>query len=93
MLQVTLPTVFTICRDIGAYMLTRKPNSSSHRASIINVAFLGSFQGGLTVPPYAVAKGGAAQLTKALWNEWAYNGVNVNALAPGYREAEVELTS
>lgn len=65
-------------------MLTRKPNSSGHRGSIINVASLVSFQGGLTVPAYAAAKGGVAQLTKALSNEWASKGVNVNALAPGY---------
>jgi 2-deoxy-D-gluconate 3-dehydrogenase len=83
-LQVNLSTVFTICRDIGAYMLTRKPNSSGHRGSIINVASLVSFQGGLTVPAYAAAKGGVAQLTKALSNEWASKGANVNALAPGY---------
>jgi NAD(P)-dependent dehydrogenase (short-subunit alcohol dehydrogenase family) len=42
---------------------------------------------------YAAAKGGTVQLTKALSNEWASKGVNVNALAPRYREAEVELTS
>jgi 2-deoxy-D-gluconate 3-dehydrogenase len=83
-LQVNLSTIFTICRDIGAYMLTREPNSSGHRGSIINVASLVSFQGGLEMPAYAAAKGGVAQLTKALSNEWASKGVNVNALAPGY---------
>jgi 2-deoxy-D-gluconate 3-dehydrogenase len=76
--------VFTLCRDVGAYMLTRTPNSSGHRGSIINVASLVSFQGGLTVPAYAAAKGGVAQLTKALSNEWASKGINVNAIAPGY---------
>jgi 2-dehydro-3-deoxy-D-gluconate 5-dehydrogenase len=65
-------------------MLTREPNSSGHQGSIINVASLVSFQGGLTVPAYAAAKGGVAQLTKALSNEWASKGINVNALAPGY---------
>jgi 2-deoxy-D-gluconate 3-dehydrogenase len=65
-------------------MLTRTPNSSGHRGSIINVASLVSFQGGLTVPAYAAAKGGVAQLTKALSNEWASKGINVNAIAPGY---------
>ena len=74
-------------------MLMEKPNSSSHQASIINVASLVSFQGGLTVPVYAAAKGGVAQLTKALSNEWASKGVKANVLAPGYREVEVELTS
>ncbi|CAI7647280.1 unnamed protein product [Penicillium pancosmium] len=83
-LQVNLTTVFTLCRDVGAYMLTRPPNKSGSRGSIINVASLVSFQGGLTVPAYAAAKGGVAQLTKALSNEWASKGINVNAIAPGY---------
>lgn len=65
-------------------MLTRTPNASGHRGSIINVASLVSFQGGLTVPAYAAAKGGVAQLTKAFSNEWASQGINVNAIAPGY---------
>jgi len=82
-LQVNLSAVFTLCRDFGAYMLTRNPDSG-HRGSIINVASLVSFQGGLTVPAYASAKGGVAQLTKALSNEWASKGINVNAIAPGY---------
>jgi 2-deoxy-D-gluconate 3-dehydrogenase len=51
---------------------------------IVNIASLLSFQGGITVPGYAAAKGGVAQLTKALANEWASRGVNVNAIAPGY---------
>ncbi|KAF5641854.1 2-deoxy-D-gluconate 3-dehydrogenase [Fusarium tjaetaba] len=84
-LQVNLRTVWTLCRDLGSYMLTRSPDSSGHRGSIINVASLVSFQGGLTVPAYAAAKGGIAQLTKALSNEWASQGVNVNAVAPGLR--------
>ncbi|CEJ62258.1 Putative Dehydrogenases with different specificities [Penicillium brasilianum] len=83
-LQVNLTTVFTLCRDVGAYMLTRTPNASGQRGSIINIASLVSFQGGLTVPAYAAAKGGIAQLTKALSNEWASKGINVNAIAPGY---------
>ena len=48
------------------------------------MASLLSFQGGITVPGYAAAKGGVAQLTKALANEWASRGINVNAIAPGY---------
>ena len=51
---------------------------------IINIASMLSFQGGVTVPGYAASKGGIAQLTKALANEWAPFGVNVNAVAPGY---------
>lgn len=83
-LQVNLKTVWTLCRDFGAYMLTRKPNARGHRGSIINVASLVSFQGGIRVPAYAAAKGGIAQLTKALSNEWCSKGVVVNAIAPGY---------
>ncbi|KFY10056.1 hypothetical protein V492_05212, partial [Pseudogymnoascus sp. VKM F-4246] len=85
-IQVNLSTVFTLCRDIGAHMLTRP---GPHRGNIINIASLLSFQGGLTVPAYAAAKGGVAQLTKALSNEWASKGVNVNAVAPGYIATEM----
>ncbi|PWY85995.1 2-deoxy-D-gluconate 3-dehydrogenase, partial [Aspergillus heteromorphus CBS 117.55] len=89
-LQTNLTTVFTLCRDIGRYMLTRAPSPhDNHRGSIINVASLVSFQGGLTVPAYASAKGGVAQLTKALSNEWAAQGINVNAVAPGYVATEM----
>jgi 2-dehydro-3-deoxy-D-gluconate 5-dehydrogenase len=55
---------------------------------IINVASLLSFQGGLNVAAYAAAKGGVAQLTKSLANEWAKYNVNVNAIAPGYMLTE-----
>ncbi|PYI04095.1 2-deoxy-D-gluconate 3-dehydrogenase [Aspergillus sclerotiicarbonarius CBS 121057] len=88
-LQTNLTTIFTLARDIGAYMLTRTPDPHGHRGSIINVASLVSFQGGITVPAYAAAKGGVAQLTKALSNEWASQGINVNAVAPGYVATEM----
>src|SRR6185369_4102383 len=51
---------------------------------IVNIASLLSFQGGITVPAYAASKGAVMQLTRALSNEWASRGVNVNAIAPGY---------
>jgi 2-deoxy-D-gluconate 3-dehydrogenase len=51
---------------------------------ILNIASILSFQGGIFVPAYAAAKGGVAQLTKALANEWAGKRINVNAIAPGY---------
>src|SRR5215207_3618504 len=55
---------------------------------IVNIASLLSFQGGITVPGYAAAKGGVMQLTKALANEWAAHRINVNAIAPGYMETD-----
>jgi 2-deoxy-D-gluconate 3-dehydrogenase len=63
--------------------------NSNRRGAIINIASLLSFQGGFTVPAYAASKGGVAQLTKALSNEWASKGVNVNAIAPGYIATEM----
>ncbi|KAI0146193.1 hypothetical protein GGR57DRAFT_288898 [Xylariaceae sp. FL1272] len=83
-LQVNLKTVWTLDRDFGAFMLTREPDVTGRRGAIINVASLVSFQGGLNVPAYAAAKGGIAQLTKSLSNQWSSEGINVNAIAPGY---------
>ncbi len=77
-IAVNLSSVFRLCRAAGRHMLPRGSGK------IINVASLLAFQGGVTVPGYAAAKGGVAQLTKALANEWAPRGVNVNAIAPGY---------
>lgn len=77
-LEVNLTAQFIISRELGKYMVKRG------RGKIIFTASLLSFQGGITVPGYAASKGGIAQLTKALANEWAAHGVNVNAIAPGY---------
>jgi 2-deoxy-D-gluconate 3-dehydrogenase len=88
-LQVNLTASFTICRDIGAHMLSLSPSPAGSRGSIINLASLLSFQGGLTVPAYAASKGGIAQLTKALSNEWAGQGIRVNAIAPGYVDTDM----
>lgn len=71
-------------------MLSHPPTLPlNRRGSIINVASLLSFQGGITVPAYAASKGGVAQLTKALSNEWAGKGISVNAIAPGYIATEM----
>jgi 2-dehydro-3-deoxy-D-gluconate 5-dehydrogenase len=77
-LEVNLSSVFRLSRAAGRGMLSRGSGK------IINIASLLSFQGGIRVPAYAAAKGAVAQLTKALANEWACRGVNVNAIAPGY---------
>jgi 2-deoxy-D-gluconate 3-dehydrogenase len=77
-LEVNLSAAFRLCRGFGRAMLARG------RGKIINVSSLLAFQGGIRVPAYAAAKGGLAQLTKALANEWAPHGVHVNAIAPGY---------
>jgi len=77
-IEVNLSSVFRLSRAVGRHMLERGSGK------IINVASMLSFQGGITVPSYAAAKGGVAQLTKALANEWASRGINVNAIAPGY---------
>lgn len=70
-------------------MLAQEPDSFGRRGSIINIASLLSFQGGITVPAYAASKGGVAQLTKALSNEWVGKGITVNAIAPGYIATEM----
>ncbi|EER26801.1 hypothetical protein D8B26_002772 [Coccidioides posadasii str. Silveira] len=90
-LQVNLTSVFTLCREFGAYLLSRDASTfqSDRRGAIINVASLLSFQGGITVTAYAASKGGVAQLTKALSNEWASRGISVNAIAPGYVDTEM----
>ncbi|WEW54756.1 short chain alcohol dehydrogenase [Emydomyces testavorans] len=90
-LQINLTAVFTLCREFGAYLLSRDASTfpSGRRGAIINVASLLSFQGGITVPAYAASKGGVAQLTKALSNEWAPRGISVNAIAPGYIDTEM----
>ncbi|MFF0018528.1 SDR family oxidoreductase [Streptomyces sp. NPDC005374] len=77
-LQVNLNAQFALSRAVGAAMVARG------QGKIIFTASLLSFQGGINVPGYTAAKHGIAGLTKALANEWAPHGVNVNAIAPGY---------
>jgi 2-deoxy-D-gluconate 3-dehydrogenase len=76
--QVNLNSSFRLCQLAGRNMLKRR------QGKIINIASLLSFQGGIRVPAYAASKGGLAQLTKALANEWSAHNVQVNAIAPGY---------
>lgn len=82
-LNVNLVAVFDLCRLVGSRMLVQG------KGSIINLASMLSFFGGVTVPAYAASKGGVAQLTKALSNDWAYRGIRVNAIAPGYIDTEM----
>jgi len=82
-IEVNLSNAFRLCRAMGKHLIeTGRPGK------IINVASLLSFQGGITVPGYAAAKGGIVQLTRALANEWAAHGINVNAIAPGYMQTD-----
>jgi 2-deoxy-D-gluconate 3-dehydrogenase len=82
LIDVNLSSVFRLMQHAGRHMLARGSGK------IINIASLLTFQGGITVPSYAAAKGGVGQLTKAFANEWAAKGVNVNAIAPGYMDTD-----
>jgi 2-deoxy-D-gluconate 3-dehydrogenase len=81
-LEIDLNAQFILAREFGRLMLERGAGKIVFTASLL------SFQGGITVPSYAAAKGGIAQLTKALANEWAGQNVQVNAVAPGYIATE-----
>lgn len=78
--DVNLVSVFRICQAAGQEFLR------AGRGKIVTIASMLSFSGGLNASAYAASKGGITQLTKALANEWAARGINVNAIAPGYFE-------
>lgn len=77
-IDVNLNAQFILAREFGKDMVARGFGKIVFTASML------TFQGGVTVPGYAASKGAVGQLTKALANEWASKGVNVNAIAPGY---------
>ena len=81
-IEVNLNSVFEITQAVAAQMLKKKSGS------VINIASLLSFQGGINVPAYAASKHAIAGLTKSLANEWGASGVRVNAIAPGYIETD-----
>jgi 2-deoxy-D-gluconate 3-dehydrogenase len=82
-LEVDLTSAFRLARAAARHMI-----AAGGGGRIINISSLLAFQGGVFVPAYAAAKGGLAQLTKALANEWAPKGINVNAIAPGYMDTD-----
>jgi len=82
-IEINLNSQFILAREIGKGMLER------HSGKIVFTASLLTFQGGITVPGYAASKAGIGSLIKALANEWASQGVNVNGIAPGYIATDV----
>ena len=81
-LSVNLDAVWILSQSAGRHMLAHG------YGKIINLASVNAFFGGITIPAYAASKGGVVQLTRALSNDWAKRGINVNAIAPGYIRTE-----
>lgn len=77
-LEINLSAQFILSREIGKGMIERGAGKIIFTASLL------TFQGGINVPAYSASKGGIGQLTRALANEWASRGIQVNAIAPGY---------
>lgn len=82
-IELNLSAVFQLSQLAANIMLKKG------KGKIINMSSMLSFFGGYTVPAYAASKGGVLQLTKAFSNEWAGKGINVNAIAPGYIDTEL----
>ena len=82
-ISINLDATFYYCKYVGNTMLKHGGGK------IINIASLMSFLGGITIPAYAASKGGVAQLTKALSNDWAAKGICVNGIAPGYMDTQL----
>src|SRR3546814_14089450 len=76
-MDTNLKTLFFLCQSVGRHMIARGSGK------IINIASMLTFQGGIRVPSYNASKSGVGGLTKLLANEWAAQGVQVNAIAPG----------
>ncbi|MDL2220541.1 2-dehydro-3-deoxy-D-gluconate 5-dehydrogenase KduD [Eubacteriales bacterium OttesenSCG-928-N14] len=81
--DINAKTVFFLCQAVGRHMI------ECGGGKIVNLASLLSFQGGFRVPAYAASKGAVMQFTKSLSNEWAQHNININCLAPGYLDTEL----
>ena len=84
-IAINLSATFFYCQLAANLMI---PHGGG---KIINIASMISFFGGITIPAYAASKGGVAQLTKAFSNDWASKGINVNAIAPGYMDTQLNI--
>ncbi len=84
-MEVNLNSQFVLSRDLGKRMVTRGAGK------IIFISSLAIFQGGILIPAYSASKAGVGQLTKALSNEWAGKGVQVNSIAPGYIATDMNI--
>ncbi len=82
-MNVNLNSVFILCQEAAKIMLPKG------YGKIVTIASMVSFFGGQTVPAYSAAKGGIAQMTKEMSNDWIGRGINVNSLAPGYMATEM----
>ena len=82
-LKINLKSLFFLSQAAARVMV------DAGRGKIINIASVLSYQGGVTVPAYAATKHGISGITQALSNEWAAQGINVNAIAPGYMETDI----
>ena len=82
-MNVNLNSVFYLCQEAGKIMLKKG------YGKIINISSMNAFFGGNTVPAYSASKGGISQLTKALSNDWAGEGININAIAPGFMATDM----
>ncbi|OAA65406.1 Aldehyde/histidinol dehydrogenase [Niveomyces insectorum RCEF 264] len=85
-MQTNLTSTFQLCQAMGRYWL-----ENGFRGKIVNTASLTTFTGSVNLVAYAMSKGAVGQLTKALSNEWASKGINVNAVAPGYIATDMNI--